>query len=66
MPKIVIKRRRKDVLVALRMDEDTHDFIAFVSDNTGLSRSAVIRQAVTSLRKLVIAGLKREKASRSR
>lgn len=55
--KITRKKVRKTVLIAFRMDADTADFVDFVAKNTTMNKSEVIRQAVRSLRKLVLADL---------
>jgi len=51
------KARRKDILVAFRMDADTYEYVATVAEHTGMSKSAVIRESVRGIRKLVFTHL---------
>ena len=47
-------RERLERLTAFRMTQDEAEFITFLSEASGLSRSTVIRCAVKGLRKAVV------------
>ena len=44
------KRQCKDTLVAFRMDADTHEFVALLSEHFGIYKSEIIRLAIRAMR----------------